>query len=1228
MRVEKKTMKRLLALVMIWGLIAGLSSADERLTGTTIGSQWSVDYSNGGASNTVNTIRDALDGNLDTYFASWDRSKTWVGLDLGTPHVITSVRWSPRNDGLGPQRTVLGLFEGANDPNFLDAVPLYLIDQAVEIGRWGEASVNVSRGVRYVRYVGPNDARCNIAEVEFYGHEGEGDDSHFYQITNLPTVTIHTQDNVDPQDKVNDIVSHMAFIYQDGTLIQEETGSTRLRGNASITFPKKPYRIKLDSKSHLLKGSPLRSPAKAKKWTLINNYGDKTLMRNIVSFEVSRRMGVNYVPWCQPVDVIYNGEYKGCYQLCDQITVDKNRINIAEMETTDNQGEELTGGYLLELDGYASQEPSWFYSRYGNPITIKYPDEEKITTEQHQYIEQQWNLMESKMMSRNFADPEVGYRSRLDEMSLIRYFLAEEIVGNPDAFHSTYVTKDRGDKRFRVATVWDFDLAFDNDGRYFPNRNLGDFLSLSIGGAGNSRSMMRHLFADEAFTDSLTQVWDQARQQGGITEESLLAYIDSVAQELQQSQRLNFMRWPILNQRVHENPRAAGSYEGEVQWMREYVHERLPFLDALIYNTAPTDETVEIASADDFAALAARVNGGERALSARLMADIDLSESHPNLMINDFSGTFDGAGHSIRISLNDNADNTALFRILDGTVQDLTVEGNITSGGKFIGGIAGTTNSKAHILRCTSRLYVQSTVWGDGTHGGIVGVANTGTQIEDCLVASASSGSNTNCCGGVVGWANGTTYITNCLVVGEIGYGIEGSDLLCRNAQNVVARGNYIYTNNWSAANDNHATVTNRTDLKSGEICWQLNQDHLDQFVWHQTLKEDAYPVLDSSHASVYPLSRLNCDGTPIYAGMGYTNNERSYYRKDHILEDGVCTVCGACDESTMPRDERGYLVLSTDKQINWFAQLVSSGKVESKAVLGADIDLSSYPSLIIGGDKHFAGVFDGAGHTVTLDQVRYQDNAGLFGHLDGLVHDLTVRGNITTQNKFAGAIAGSLYGGAILRCQSYVDIHSTVWGDGTHGGLVGVVNSADNFAEITDCVFAGSIQSDGTNCCGGLVGWAGAPVIMSNCLMAGDMRVDASGSDMLCRNNTNLILENSYYVSDWTPESTPATAVSVTRDVMGSGELCHLLNLGQEDGSQVWYQTLDTDFHPVPDASHATVYKWNDGSYHNEPWVDGLEDHFAEQRTDGKLYDLQGRQLTRKPQHGVYIVNGRKIVQ
>ena len=69
------------------------------------------------------------------------------------------------------------------------------------------ADVNVSRGFRYVRYVGGSGSYCYVAELKFYGHQGEGDDSQFYQITNLPTLSIHVENNILPTNRGEDFES-------------------------------------------------------------------------------------------------------------------------------------------------------------------------------------------------------------------------------------------------------------------------------------------------------------------------------------------------------------------------------------------------------------------------------------------------------------------------------------------------------------------------------------------------------------------------------------------------------------------------------------------------------------------------------------------------------------------------------------------------------------------------------------------------------------------------------------------------------------------------------------------------------------------------------------------------------------------------------------------------------------------------------------------------------------
>ncbi len=549
--------------------------ADEKLSGRVIGTEISVDYATGEASRTANTREMAFDGDLSTFFASYDRNLAWCGLDLGSPHVITRVAWSPRDDALGPGRVVLGVFEGGNEEDFSDAVPLYMNDAEGVIGQWQQARVDVSRAFRYVRYVGPADARCNIAEVEFYGYEDAGDESRFYRPSNLPLVVIHTSDNAEPQDKTTDIACTVTLVPSDaGDTIKTKTATIRLRGNASMNFPKKPYRIKFDKKHHVFS-----SPASAKKWTLINNYGDKTLMRNILAFEASRRMGMEYTPFCTPVDVMLNGEYKGCYQLSDQIEVGKGRVEVEETDASQTSGEDLTGGYLVEVDAYAYDEDCWFWSSRGNPVTVKYPDSDDIAPEQLEYIKQVFNDMESDVFSTSYTDAG-GWRTSLDAESFLRYFLTEEFAGNTDAFWSTFMYKHRDDGLLYTGPVWDFDLAFENDNRTYPVNGHSGWLYTFGSYAGNMKSFTDRIVNNSAVTDRLLSLWEEARREKGMDGDSFLSYVDETAELLEESQRLNFLRWPILSTYVHQNWQATGSWEKEVETVKDYIAARLDWIDA------------------------------------------------------------------------------------------------------------------------------------------------------------------------------------------------------------------------------------------------------------------------------------------------------------------------------------------------------------------------------------------------------------------------------------------------------------------------------------------------------------------------------------------------------------------------------------------------------------------------------------------------------------------------
>lgn len=538
-----------------------------KLSGTVIGSRYSVDYTSGSQSTTVNVKNNVFDGDFDTYFASYDRSGSWVGLDLGSKHVITKIGYSPRITQ--SHRVELAMIEGANNPDFSDALPIHMIKQSAPERQMTYEQTSCSRGFRYVRYVSPNDVRCNLAELEFYGYEDEGDDSKLYQLTNLPTVVINTEGSQEIVLKEEELSSTVYIISEEGTnlLATTETG-VRGRGNASWDqFPKKPYRLKFKSKQ-----SPLGAPASAKKWTLISNYSDKSLMRNILAFEASRRIGQAYTPYCHPVDVIVNGEYRGCYQLCDQVEAAEGRVPAKD-------------GYLIEIDAYAWKEVSAFWSWRGTPVTIKHPDEDDITDSQRQHIESFFNQMETAALGEDFTDPEKGYRKYLDLESFLRNLLVGDFCGNTDLLWSVYMYKDATDGKLYTGPTWDHDLSFDNDYRSYPVNANNDFIFLFVPSPASDavRDITRRIVKEDPEAKNLlAQYWNQALEEGDL--KTLPEYLDQTYVLLQESQELNFKRWDILDSQVHMNFQALGTYEAEVNFLKNCLKERLVKFDEYVKN--------------------------------------------------------------------------------------------------------------------------------------------------------------------------------------------------------------------------------------------------------------------------------------------------------------------------------------------------------------------------------------------------------------------------------------------------------------------------------------------------------------------------------------------------------------------------------------------------------------------------------------------------------------------
>lgn len=198
--------------------------ADEQIPATAF-TDW--EYStNHGPENVV-------DGDIDTYFETLKGQYTWVGLDLGEPHVISSIKIVKHGV------CDLGVFQGANSRDFLDAIPLTVINQRISGTTEVTFDISCSRGFRYIRYVGPAGQFCRMAEIKVEGTPGVGDDSKLWQVTELPTVVVNTVNSEEPYDKEHDIVANIIIISENGATVLDKPGTIRERGNNSRSYPKK-----------------------------------------------------------------------------------------------------------------------------------------------------------------------------------------------------------------------------------------------------------------------------------------------------------------------------------------------------------------------------------------------------------------------------------------------------------------------------------------------------------------------------------------------------------------------------------------------------------------------------------------------------------------------------------------------------------------------------------------------------------------------------------------------------------------------------------------------------------------------------------------------------------------------------------------------------------------------------------------------------------------------------
>ena len=422
--------------------------------------------------------------------------------------------------------------------------------------------------------------------------------------TNLPIVFIDTRCGGEETQAIHKdwrIAARMKIIsnadgtnygdtiaHPDQTVDYEGWIAIRYRGNTSFNNSlKKPYNFKTmktaDPDGDKLKTELLGMP-KDNTWVLLAPYGDRSLLRDVLVWQLARPY-FDYTPRCRYCELVLDGIYYGIFVLAENIRKGKYRLNLDDPGLS---GDELTGGYQLQID--RNDEPC-FISKYkavdsnGNAysayyqiyLQYKHPDYEEMDPVQIEYIQQRVEQMEDALASDDFTNPDTGYRQYLDPMSFIDQQLSQEISGNVDGYRlstNIYKHRDSQDPRFKTA-LWDFNLAFANSNA--TNAKDTDFWRYQNTYLTNYNAFNKvpfwwmRLMEDPAYVTLLKERYAQYRNEN-YTIKHIEATIDSITTLLSTDGALerNNTTWKMFK---------SSTYDMQIDQIKQWIRSRIEWMD-------------------------------------------------------------------------------------------------------------------------------------------------------------------------------------------------------------------------------------------------------------------------------------------------------------------------------------------------------------------------------------------------------------------------------------------------------------------------------------------------------------------------------------------------------------------------------------------------------------------------------------------------------------------------
>ena len=511
-----------------------------------------------------------------------------------------------------------------------------------------------------------------------------------------------------------------------------------------------------------------------------------------------------------------------------------------------------------------------------------------------------------------------------------------------------------------------------------------------------------------------------------------------------------------------------------------------------------------------------------------------------------------------------------------GTIKNLLVKGTVATSNKYAAGLVGHTQGGAdytsHITNVMTDVEITSTISGDGTHGGILGVSDGIVYMDNCVAVGTITSPDhiTTCCGGLIGWTNQPSHLTNCAALNVLDVNAEGSDVITRNngSSNLT---NTYYLNDAVEPMTIPGTAiqTTANAVASGELTYLLNNNSPDG-AFRQTIGTDATPVPFESSQKVYasPSDGFRCDGVP-QGNVTYTNNASSATIPPHTFNGAFCEVCGFFNAEYKQPNADGVYELANAKDLVWFSQKVNrenAGGLNAK--LTADIQMEEEDNELfqpIGSTSNlYKGTFDGQFHTISglVIETNGAQYTGVFGCVGGgvVIKNFTLDATCSISGgAFTGIVGGSNGSGEVrfLQLGNEGTVTSTAQ---NAGGIYGCNMSSAATPIIENCYVTGEVV--GANESGQISGWAAGGQVR-NCWSIAEL-TGVDGTNYMFRGSPTQ--ENNY--------STLGQVNSLSEEDLASGALTWKLNK-EKFANVVWYQNVGEDEHPVLYPDHGVVYSF-----------------------------------------------------